>query len=96
MAAAVDRYDGFRAELAARGLAAAAAATPTSRSTAAGRRWPTLLDARAGHSTACSSANDLMALGALQAAAERGRRVPDDVAVSASTTSRWPRRAPRR
>ena len=57
-----------------------ASPTPTSPSSAAAGRCATLLDA-APDLDAVVVANDLMALGALQALSERGRRVPDDVAL---------------
>ena len=80
MVAARDRYDGFRAELDAQGLAEAAV-VHADFSVAGGRAAMfTLLD-RAPDTDGVFVANDLMALGALQAAAERGRRVPDDLAV---------------
>jgi DNA-binding LacI/PurR family transcriptional regulator len=80
MAAAVDRFEGFRAELAALALAPAAVAHGDF-SVAGGRRaMGELLDACPGLDGVVV-ANDLMALGALQVLGERGRRVPDDVAL---------------
>jgi DNA-binding LacI/PurR family transcriptional regulator len=80
MATAVDRFDGFRCELAALDLAPARVAHGDF-SVAGGRHaMATLLDA-APDLDAVVVANDLMALGAPQALAERGRQVPDDVAL---------------
>ena len=80
MAAAVDRFDGFRAELADLGLAPAGV-THADFSVAGGRRAMRALLAACPDLDGAVVANDLMALGALQALAEHGRRVPDDVAV---------------
>jgi DNA-binding LacI/PurR family transcriptional regulator len=80
MTAAVDRFDGFRTELAARDLAPAAVAHGDFTVEGGRRAMRELLDARPDLDGA-AVANDLMALGALQALGERGRRVPDDVAL---------------
>jgi DNA-binding LacI/PurR family transcriptional regulator len=80
MTAAIDRFDGFRAELAALDLAPAAVAHADFSVEGGHRAMRELLDACPDLDGAVV-ANDLMALGALQALAERGRRVPDDVAL---------------
>jgi DNA-binding LacI/PurR family transcriptional regulator len=80
MAAAVDRYDGFRAELSDLGLRPAAVAHGDFSVDGGRRAMAALLDA-APDLDAVVVANDLMALGALQTLGERGRRVPDDVAL---------------
>ncbi len=80
MAAAVDRFDGFRAELDALGIRPAAVAHGDY-SVESGRRAVHALLEEAPDLDGVVVGNDLMALGALQAVAERGRRVPDDVAL---------------
>jgi DNA-binding LacI/PurR family transcriptional regulator len=80
MAAAVDRFDGFRYELTALGLAPAGVAHGDFSVVGGRDAMRQLLDAAPGLD-AVVVANDLMALGALQALSEQGRRVPDDVAV---------------
>jgi DNA-binding LacI/PurR family transcriptional regulator len=80
MPAAVDRDAGFRAELAARGLAHRGAVDGDF-SVAGGRRAMIELLDTAPDLDAVFVANDLMAVGALQALAETGRAVPADVAV---------------
>ncbi len=80
MAAAVDRFDGFRAELSALGLRPAAVAHGDY-SVESGRQAVHALLEEAPDLDGVVVGNDLMALGALQAVAERGRRVPDDVAL---------------
>jgi DNA-binding LacI/PurR family transcriptional regulator len=80
MVAARDRYDGFRAELAGLGREAAGV-VHADFSIAGGRAAMIELLADAPDVDGVFVANDLMALGALQAAAELGRRVPEDVAV---------------
>jgi DNA-binding LacI/PurR family transcriptional regulator len=80
MVAARDRYDGFRAELDAQGLAASGVTHADFSITGGRAAMLTLLD-RAPELDAVFAANDLMAIGALQALAERGRRVPEDLSV---------------
>jgi DNA-binding LacI/PurR family transcriptional regulator len=80
MAAAVDRFGGFRAELAAHDAVDAGAADGDFSIEGGRRAMLALLDADPGID-AVFAANDLMAVGALQALRERGRRVPEDVAV---------------
>jgi DNA-binding LacI/PurR family transcriptional regulator len=80
MAAAVDRFEGFRAELAALALKPAAVAHGDF-SVAGGRRAMRELLEACPELDGAAVANDLMALGALQALGEQGRRVPDDVAL---------------
>jgi DNA-binding LacI/PurR family transcriptional regulator len=80
MAAAVDRFDGFRTELDALGLAPAAVAHADFSVEGGRRAMHALLDA-APDLDGAVVANDLMALGALHELGERGRRVPDDVAL---------------
>jgi len=79
MAAAVDRFEGFRCELAALGLAPAGVAYGDFSVVGGRDAMRELLDT--AELDAVVVANDLMALGALQALNERGRRVPDDVAL---------------
>jgi DNA-binding LacI/PurR family transcriptional regulator len=83
MAVSIDRAAGFRAELAAHRDAGAvdAGAADGDFSTDGGRRAVERLLAADPDIDAVFAANDLMALGALQALAAAGRRVPDDVAV---------------
>ncbi|GAA2551469.1 LacI family DNA-binding transcriptional regulator [Pseudonocardia hydrocarbonoxydans] len=80
MAASVDRVDGFRAELAAHDVVDAGSADGDF-SIVGGRR--AMLDLLAADPAidGVFAANDLMAAGALQAARELGRRVPEDLAV---------------
>ncbi len=80
MTAALDREAGFHAELAARGLQAVDAGHGDF-SMDSGRRATAELLARNPDVDGLFAANDLMALGALQALADAGRRVPHDVAV---------------
>jgi DNA-binding LacI/PurR family transcriptional regulator len=80
MTAALDREEGFRAELAERGLPPPATVEGDFSMGSGQRAMAALL---AAHPTVDGvfAANDLMALGAYQALADAGRRVPDDVAV---------------
>lgn len=80
MSVSIDRFDGFRAELAHHGAPAAGHADGDF-STDGGRRAMQELLAADPAVDGVFAANDLMALGALQALAAAGRRVPDDVAV---------------
>ena len=80
MAAAVDRFDGYRCELSSLGLHPAGVAHADFSVVGGRHAMRRLLDA-APDLDAVVVANDLMALGALQALSERGRRVPDDVAL---------------
>lgn len=80
MTAAIDRFDGFRSELGVLEYAPAAVAHGDYSVDSGRRAMHALLDA-APDLDGVVVANDLMAIGALQAAAERGRRVPDDVAL---------------
>ena len=80
MTAAVDRLDGFRTALDEVGLAPAAVAHGDFSVEGGRRAMRELLDACPDLDGALA-ANDLTALGALQALGERGRRVPDDVAL---------------
>ena len=80
MTAAVDRFDGFRAELGDLGLTPAAVAHADFSVAGGQRAMRELLDA-CPQLDGVVIAADLMCLGALQALAERGRRVPDDVAL---------------
>lgn len=80
MSVSVDRFDGFRAELAHHGALAAGSADGDF-STDGGRRAMEQLLAADPAIDGVFAANDLMALGALQVLAAAGRRVPDDVAV---------------
>jgi DNA-binding LacI/PurR family transcriptional regulator len=80
MAASVDRFGGFRAELAAHDVVDAGSADGDFSIEGGRRAMLALLDAD-GAVDAVFAANDLMAVGALQALRERGRRVPEDVAV---------------
>jgi DNA-binding LacI/PurR family transcriptional regulator len=80
MVAAIDRRDGFEAELAARGLVGHGVADGDF-SIVGGRAAMARLLAAAPDIDGVFAANDLMAVGAMQALAESGRRVPEDVAV---------------
>lgn len=80
MTVAIDRRSGFDTELAARGLRSHGAVDGDF-SVVGGRRAMCELLAAAPDVDGVFVANDLMALGALQALAETGRSVPDDVAV---------------
>ena len=80
MTVALDREEGFRAELAARGLGPGVAAEGDF-SVEGGRRAMAALLATPGGIDGVFAASDLMALGAFQAIADAGLRVPDDVAV---------------
>jgi DNA-binding LacI/PurR family transcriptional regulator len=80
MTVALDREEGFRAELAARGLAPAVTAEGDF-SMEGGRRAMAALLAAPEHIDGVFAASDLMALGAFQAIADAGLRVPDDIAV---------------
>jgi DNA-binding LacI/PurR family transcriptional regulator len=80
MIAAIDRRDGFDAELAARGLVGHGAVDGDF-SIAGGRVAMRKLLAESPDVDGIFVANDLMALGALQAAAEAGRSVPEDIAI---------------
>jgi DNA-binding LacI/PurR family transcriptional regulator len=77
MSAAVDRHEGFLVEA---GPAAVGVAHADFSVEGGRRAMHALLDA-APDVDGVFAANDLMALGVLQAAAERGRRVPEDIAV---------------
>jgi DNA-binding LacI/PurR family transcriptional regulator len=80
MPAAIDRRDGFHAGLAGHGLGDHGTVDGDF-SVAGGRRAMEELLATAPDLDAVFAANDLMAFGAMQAVAESGRRVPDDVAI---------------
>ena len=80
MSAALDRHEGFVAELADRGLPVAGIAHGDFSAAGGYRAMLALLDADP-LVDGVFAANDLMALGALQAAAERGRSVPGELAV---------------
>ncbi|MBN9097467.1 MAG: LacI family DNA-binding transcriptional regulator [Pseudonocardia sp.] len=80
MTAAQDRHDGFVAELADHGLTVAGVEQADFSVEGGRRAMLALLDATPGVD-GVFAANDLMALGAMQAAAERGRRVPEDLSV---------------
>jgi DNA-binding LacI/PurR family transcriptional regulator len=80
MTATVDRTAGFEAGLAARGLAAHACVVGDF-SLVGGRTAMAELLARDAAPDAVFAQNDLMALGALQAIAEAGLRVSEDVAL---------------
>ena len=80
MTVALDREEGFRAELAARGLGPGVAAEGDF-SMEGGRRAMAALLAEPGRVDGVFAASDLMALGAFQAIADAGLRVPDDIAV---------------
>jgi DNA-binding LacI/PurR family transcriptional regulator len=82
MVATLDRHQGWRAAL----VEAGVEADPTlveggDFSSESGYAAMRVLLARAPDLDAVFAGNDLMALGAMQALAESGRRVPDDVAV---------------
>jgi DNA-binding LacI/PurR family transcriptional regulator len=103
MPVAIDRRDGFHAGLAARGLRGRGSADGDF-SVAGGKSAMEELLAADPGIDAVFAANDLMAFGAIQALAEAGRRVPDDVAVvgfddsplaasvhpALTTARRWP------
>src|SRR4051794_24865472 len=80
MVAAIDRRAGFEAELAARGLVGRGVADGDF-SIVGGRAAMAELLRGAPDIDGVFAANDLMAVGAIQALTESGRRVPDDVAV---------------
>jgi len=80
MTVALDRDEGFRAELAERGLGPGVAAEGDF-SMEGGRRAMAALLAEPGRVDGVFAASDLMALGAFQAIADAGLRVPDDIAV---------------
>jgi DNA-binding LacI/PurR family transcriptional regulator len=80
MSVSIDRFDGFRAELAAHDAVDAGSADGDF-STDGGRRAMEELLAADPGIDAVFAANDLMAIGAIQALTAAGRRVPDDVAV---------------
>jgi DNA-binding LacI/PurR family transcriptional regulator len=80
MTAALDRRDGFHEALAAHGLRDHGTVDGDF-SVAGGRRAMEELLSAEPELDAVFAANDLMALGAMQALAERGRRIPQDVAV---------------
>ena len=80
MTVALDREEGFRAELATRGLGPGVAAEGDF-SVEGGRRAMAALLATPGGIDGVFAASDLMALGAFQAIADAGLRVPDDIAV---------------
>jgi DNA-binding LacI/PurR family transcriptional regulator len=76
---AVDRGDGYRAAMSDAGLQDVAVHGPFRRE--AGYELARSLMAREPHLDAVFAACDLMATGVMQALAESGRRIPDDVAV---------------
>ncbi|MHA6625665.1 LacI family DNA-binding transcriptional regulator [Pseudonocardia sichuanensis] len=80
MTPSIDRLAGYEAELAAQGLRGHGVAEGDF-SVAGGRRAMAQLLAAENSIDGLFVANDLMALGALQALAEAGHRVPQDVAV---------------
>jgi DNA-binding LacI/PurR family transcriptional regulator len=80
MIAAIDRHDGFFAELAARGLSGHGVLDGDF-SMVGGRSAMHRLLEDDPDIDGVFVANDLMALGALQAAGETGRRVPEDIAI---------------
>ena len=80
MTVALDREEGFRAELAARGLGPGVTVEGDF-SMEGGRRAMAALLAAPDRIDGVFAASDLMALGAFQAIADAGLRVPDDVAV---------------
>lgn len=80
MSVSIDRFDGFRAELAAHDAVDAGSADGDF-STDGGRRAMEELLAADPAIDAVFAANDLMAIGAIQALTAAGRRVPEDVAV---------------
>jgi DNA-binding LacI/PurR family transcriptional regulator len=80
MTAAIDRLDGFEAELAARDTAPLAVVHGDF-SLESGKAAMARLLAEHPDVDGVFAANDLMALGAFQAIADAGRSIPDDVAV---------------
>ena len=80
MTVALDREEGFRAELAARGLGPGVAVEGDF-SMEGGRRAMAALLAAPERIDGVFAASDLMALGAFQAIADAGLRVPEDIAV---------------
>lgn len=78
---AADRLAGFRAAMRAHGLDPGHVAA-CGFSEAEGYRATSLLLGRADPPTAVVAVNDLAAVGAMSAAADRGLRVPDDLAVT--------------
>jgi DNA-binding LacI/PurR family transcriptional regulator len=82
MGAGRDRLEGYRTALAEAGLPAEDPLVATGDfSEASGARAMASLLARRPDLDAVFAANDLMAVGALRALREAGRRVPEDVAV---------------
>jgi DNA-binding LacI/PurR family transcriptional regulator len=80
MIAAIDRHDGYTTELAARGLVSHGQEDGDF-SVVGGRAALRRLLERCPDIDGIVVANDLMAVGALQAAADLGRRIPEDIAV---------------
>lgn len=79
---AAERRRGYEAALGAAGITAGPGLVTEGNFTAAGGRWAmrVLLD-RAVSFSGVVAANDLMAIGAMEALRAAGRRIPDDVAV---------------